>query len=264
MLHEAYLYLTTQCPAHVRGTGYLYEAIALTGRYARNRTNWQPHLKNSRKFVLSAAERCLDRELIVVLGAGLLLDIPLNELSDMFREVMLLDIVFLPGIRRALKRYDNVRLVEHDLTGVAKRLYRGRDLPEAAPAVPRIMEWAGLVVSLNILSQLAVVPREYIKNHLKGIDIGLLDAWCRHIVSAHYESMRSLSCPVCLVSDFRYTLRDSQGLALEQGSTIEGIELPEPDVCWDWDIAPLGELTRSYSRMLDVGAWHLKSGKTIL
>jgi hypothetical protein len=36
---------------------------------------------------------------VVVLGAGLLLDVPLNALSSLFREVVLVDIVFLPEVQ---------------------------------------------------------------------------------------------------------------------------------------------------------------------
>ena len=42
MLAEILTYLTTPCPGYVREMGYLYEAIAVQGRYRRNRASWQP------------------------------------------------------------------------------------------------------------------------------------------------------------------------------------------------------------------------------
>jgi len=272
MLSELFLYLTTSCPGKVRRMGYLYEAIALRARYGRNALSWQPHLENARRSVLTAAQRCRNCERAVILGAGLLLDVPLQELSGLFREVVLVDIVFLPEVRRKVKRYNNVRLVEHDVAGIAERLYQAvREkkarawqkeggkvcLPESVPGLPVGAGTAGLVVSLNILSQLAFVPKKYAANHLHDLDNELLNTWCRSMVELHYEWLKTLAGDVCLVSDFRYINKDRKGMIMEQGSTIEGIDLPVPDAVWAWDIAPLGELSRSYSRELVVGAWQV-------
>ena len=74
MLYELFTSLTTSCPAYVRHMHYLYEAIAMRGRYRRNRKAWQPHLDNSRAYLLAAAELCKSKSSIAVYGAGLLLD----------------------------------------------------------------------------------------------------------------------------------------------------------------------------------------------
>ncbi|HEY6011963.1 MAG TPA: hypothetical protein VIX18_10875, partial [Nitrospirota bacterium] len=75
MLSDLFSYLTSSCPTYVRNMDYLQETISMRGRAQRNRLAWQPHLDRSRAFVLSAAERCGNRGLVVVLGAGLLLDV---------------------------------------------------------------------------------------------------------------------------------------------------------------------------------------------
>ncbi len=230
-------------------------------RSRQNREAWQPHLDRTRGFVLSAAGKCRNRGRAVVLGSGLLLDVPLAELLSMFREVILIDIVFLPEARKGIKRYGNVRLIRLDVTNLAKRLYEGigqgvRDLPQAVPAVPEIDENTGLVVSLNILSQLWVIPRAYALRKLPRIDEEEVDDWCRQIVESHYAFLRSLPCDVCLVADHEFVKRDRAGGIVGRGSTIYGLDLPKADASWTWNIAPAGRSGQYVSKELNVGAWH--------
>jgi hypothetical protein len=242
---------------------YLYEAIAMRGRYRRNRDSWGPHLERTRQFVLSSASKCENRGKAVVLGAGLLLDVPLEELSAMFREVALVDIVFLPGVKRTARRFGNVKLLTHDATNVAERLHesirRGvPELPEPAPDVPELDGSTGLVVSLNILSQLWVMPRAYALGKMRGLDEERLDDWCGRVVESHYAFLRSLPCPVCLVADREFVKRDRDVRIVSRATTLFGLELPRPDESWTWNIAPLGEDRRGLSKELLVGAWHFR------
>jgi hypothetical protein len=264
MLSELFTYLTTPCPQYVRHMDYLSETIAMRQRYRRNRTSWQPHLESSRRFVLDAAGRCTHRSKVVILGAGLLLDVPLADLSEMFREVVLLDIVLLPEVRRMIKKYGNVKFIRNDVTNMAEKLYNNvrqglRELPGASPGIPDFVEHASLVVSLNILSQLWVVPRAYALRKLPTvIDEEQLEDWCRQIVESHYAFLQSLTCPVCLVADHEFVKRDRDGRIVSHGTTVAGFSLPDPQASWTWDIAPMGEDRRSISKELSVGAWYLR------
>jgi len=263
MISELFTYITTPCPRYVRHMDYLYEAIAMRGRYRRNRAAWKSHLDHTRRFALSAAEACTNRNKVVVLGAGLLLDVPLDELSTMFREVILSDIVFLPEVRRSVRHYSKVKLVQHDVTGMAEQLHanvlRGtRDLPWASPDVPAIDKDTNLVISLNILSQLWVMPRAYALKKLSELDEELIDDWCARTVEAHYAWLRSLPCAVCLVADQEFMKRDKEGKVVSQGSTIFGLALQEPDASWIWNIAPVREEGQYFSKELIVGAWLLR------
>lgn len=260
MLSELFTYLTTPCPRYVRHMDYLSEAIAMRGRHRRNRKAWQPHLENTKRVVLDAAGKCANRRKVVLLGAGLLLDVPLAKLSSLFHEVALLDIVFLPEVRRRARDCGNVRLVQHDVTNMAHALHenirRGlRELPGPVSDIPEIDESTGLVVSLNILSQLWVVPRAYALKKLPGIDREQIDEWCGRIVEAHYELLRSMKCGVCLVADHEFVKRDREGKIVSRGSTLFGLELPKPDESWTWNIAPISEGRQYLSKELMVGAW---------
>jgi hypothetical protein len=244
---------------------YLYEAIAMRSRYRRNQTAWRSHLEQTRGAILSAAERTLNRNKVVILGSGPLLDVPLDELAAMFCEVVLLDIVFLPEVFKRVKSYDNVRLVQHDVTNMAQRLYENirsgqSELPLAAPSVLPIDKNTGLVVSLNILSQLWVMPRAYALEKLRGLEEEAVDDWCEQITRSHYAFLQQLTCPVCLIGDHEFVKCDKEGKIVSRGSTIAGLSLPEPEASWTWNIIPLGEKERFLSKELKVGVWQM--GKT--
>ena len=262
MLYELFTSLTTPCPQYVRHMDYLHEIIEMKSRYRRNRAAWEPHLENTRRFVLSSAQGCRNRNKAVVLGSGLLLDVPLRELSSMFREVVLLDVVLLPEVIKSARKYDNVRIIQHDVTNVARRLHENiycgvYELPEASPSIPEIDVDTGLVVSLNILSQLWVIPRVYALKKLRNLDEDRLDDWCRQIVASHYAFLTSLPCQVCLIADHEFIQRDWQMTIISRGSTISGFNLPKPDASWSWNIVPLGrgDDRRFLSKELNVGAW---------
>jgi hypothetical protein len=262
MLIDLFTNLTTSCSPFVRRLGYLDETISMRGRYRRNRTAWQPHLDNTRRFVLAVADRIQNRDKVVILGSGLLLDVPLAELSAMFREVVLMDIVCLPEVRRQIKKYGNVSFIEHDVTNIAERFYTNRlqgipELPKAMPAPSDICKDTGLVISLNILSQLWVIPRTYASTQRPGFPHDQVEDWCRQIVETHYVSLASMSCDVCLVADHEFIKRDKGGTIISRASTLYGLVLPEPDVSWTWNIAPAENNGRSSSKELNVGAWHM-------
>ena len=263
MLLDLFTYLTTPCSTFIRRMGYLNEAIEMRGRARLHAAAWQLHLDNTRRFILSAAEKCRNRNKAVILGSGLLLDVPLAKISSMFREVVLMDVVCLPDAGKQIGQYSNVRFIEYDVTGIAEDLFRkGQrglpELPESGPSLPAVARDAGLVVSLNILSQLWVVPRAYASQRTRGLDEYAVDEWCGRIVAAHYALLRSLSCDVCLVADHEFVKRDSEGMVVSRGSTVYGLELPRPDASWTWNIAPIYKGSRSFSKDLTVGAWHIR------
>jgi hypothetical protein len=268
MLYELFTYLTTPCPQYVRHMDYLYEIIAMKSRYRHNRAAWESHLENTRQFVISAAQGCRNRSKAVILGAGLLLDVPLGELSSIFREVVLLDIVLLPEVLKSARKYDNIRIIQHDVTNVARRLHenilRGRhELPEALPAIPEIDEDTGLVVSLNILSQLWVMPRAYALNKLRNLDEDRLNDWCGKIVQSHFTFLTSLPFTICLIADHEFIQRDRQGTIVRRGSTISGFTLPPPHASWSWNIVPPSEDRQFLSKELNVGAWRTDNGNRL-
>ncbi len=259
MIFDLLTVFTTPLPPSLRALGYLDETLAMRRRARRNRDAWKPHLESTRRFVLAAAEKCRDRGKAVILGSGLLLDVPLAGLASMYREVLLVDVVCLPEVRKEIKRYPNVRFAGSDVSGVAELLHQNAKsgvsaLPEPSRDIAGCGD-ADFVVSLNILSQLWVLPRAYVGRHLRGISPEHVDEWCGRIVESHYVALRELSCDVCLVGDHEFVKRDREGNVISRGATVYGLLLPEPDTSWTWNIVPIGKDSPHASKELTVGAW---------
>ncbi len=188
MILELLEYLTTDCPADVRRLGYLKEAIAIKARYRRQCEAWGPHLARSRALVGDAAEHLARRRTALVLGSGLLLDIPLGALSASFDRVLLADLVHLRRARRIAARYPNVALVTADVTGLSAGFrdrvrsgWRGTPVPQ--PCLFHDDETIDLVVSANLMAQLPVMPAAALRR--AGRDDQTVQAFCRAVVEAH-------------------------------------------------------------------------------
>jgi hypothetical protein len=255
--------LTTRCPQYVRRMGYLSQMLALRGRHRRRRAGWQPHLYNTKKFILAAAGTCRKQDTVVVLGSGLLLDVPIEALADMFHEVVLVDVVHLPEVRKRIRRHKNVRTIRRDITSVAERLYwnvqQGQnELPASEPGIPGADTDIGLVISLNVLSQLTIQLQDYVRKKLPEHAEETITDWCDQIYESHYQALRALPIDVCLIADHEYVYRNREGNVIERGSTVGKVTLPEPDASWWWEIAPLGSASRYASKTLHVGAWHFR------
>ncbi len=262
MLYDLFTSFTTRCSPYLRRMGYLDEALAMRNRCRRRRSAWQPHLDCSKQFLLASAEKCPHRNKVVILGSGLLLDVPLAELSARFRQVVLMDVVCLPEVRKQLRAFPNVSFIEHEVTGVSEQLYKNKqqalaDLPEVPVPSSRHYTGADLVVSLNVLSQLWVVPRSYAVKQRPRVDPELLEEFCSRIVESHYSFLRSLRCAVCLIADHSFVKNEKNGNMISSDSSVYRLALPEPDARWTWNIAPFGSDHSSYSKDLIVGAWHL-------
>ncbi|HYD29414.1 MAG TPA: hypothetical protein VEB64_00940 [Azospirillaceae bacterium] len=239
MIREALGWLVTPCGPEARRLGYLSESLALAARRRRCRAAWQPHIDAAQGVVRDAVARCRGRGRVVVLGSGLLAEIPLEALAESFAEVMLVDMVHLPSVRRRARRLPNVRLVERDVTGTAEALAHGRR-PEPAP--PPLAEFAAdLAVSANLLSQLPLLP-------LERLDGPGAAAFARALIEGHLDWLKRLAPVACLITDVERLTVDGQGVR-DRSDALFGVELPPGGREWLWTVAPRPELFRDADRV---------------
>lgn len=246
MLRELLTLWTTACPPAIRRLGYLHGLIAVEARWRRCRQAWAPHLAATRAQVEQAVAAAPGRDLCVVVGAGLLLDVPLESLAAAFRRVVLVDVCWLRHSRRAARRFPNVELVSRDVTGVAAACLGASAIP-AVPAadIPHLAE-ADVVLSLNCLSQLPLNPRHALE-HLPEATPERLDAFCRAVIAAHVEALRSAPGLALLVTDVtaeRVLTRDGQRLSED---LLFGHPHPEGGAAWWWDLASAPEEDRRWN-----------------
>ncbi|UUX50991.1 hypothetical protein NUH88_04690 [Nisaea acidiphila] len=245
MIREWLTYLTTPCPAPYRRMGFLRECVGIESRYRRNRSNWAPHLERSRKLILGAAERCESRDTVLIFGAGLLYDVPLSGLLGRFDKVILADLLFMGPARRAARENPRLELVTLDVTASLAALAEGRTEVGSPPAYlddPTI----SLVVSANVLSQLPIVPNEYLEERFGQSDAAAEELG-RKLIRAHLDYLAAFSCPVALITDEARIVRDSTGSETATVSALHDVALPDGGESWNWEICPLGEIDRHHS-----------------
>jgi hypothetical protein len=245
MLAEMLLYRLTRAEPWAQALGYREGAVRLWSRHGRCRRSWRPHLDNTRRFVTESADAAPGRRTALVLGSGLLADLPLGALAAKFARVVLVDVVHLPTVRWRTRRMANVTHAVADLTGVARRLAAGDPAPEPGSDFGLDDPSVDFVVSLNLVSQLPLAPAEWLE--ARGMSEAEAVAYGARIVTAHFAHLRRFSCPVCVVGDRTRSYVDLSGRTIETDDALYGVAPPPADREWDWELAPLGEQDKNYA-----------------
>ncbi|MBL6946122.1 MAG: hypothetical protein ISR47_05755 [Rhodospirillales bacterium] len=228
--------------------GYLREIIGTQSRYRRCRKSWETHLNETRSAILAAAQRTVSRKKIAVFGSGLLFDVPLADLAEMFEEVILVDIFHMPTVSQAAAKYENVRLVTHDISGVVAPLWEARSrgtyaIPKPFADLPE--SDADLIVSVNLLTQLPYIPRRFLQKNQPAVSEEDANKFSRDIMVHHVDQLSGASGNICLITEVEH-LVCAGDQEIERSDPIQGIFLGTPDREWFWDIAPHPELHRQY------------------
>jgi hypothetical protein len=251
MIPEAIEYLATPCSRPLRGMGYLRELMGIRGRAWRCWDAWKPHLEKSKAIIRQATAQCSQRRKAVILGSGMLYDVPVEELSASFREVLLVDIVhplknWLPSFR-----HKNLRRITADVTETAEEVFRvaklaGGDLPRTEPSLFLDDPEVDLVVSLNLLSQVPVIPTEYLER------VGVhppeaLQAFARHLIASHLAYLQRFNGTVALITDVEKITLNRAGTVVGKSSLLRGAPFAFEGETWTWRLAPRPEAHPDYS-----------------
>lgn len=246
MLAEILLYRLTRAEPWAHALGLREGAVRLWSRHARCRKIWAPHLEKTRRFVAQAAEAVPGRGTALVLGSGLLADVPLEALRARFARVVLVDAVHLPIVRWRLRRATGVEFAVADLTGTAAGLARGDAPPEPGSRFGLDDATVDFVVSLNLVSQLPLAPFDWLVDRLGWAEEAAA-AYARRVVDAHFAHLAQFRAPVCVIGDAARSFVDRAGRTAETEDALWGHRPPAADAEWSWDVAPLGEHDRNFT-----------------
>tara|TARA_R110002096_G_scaffold436105_1_gene668005 strand:+ start:6842 stop:7597 length:756 start_codon:yes stop_codon:yes gene_type:complete len=251
MIIEALQHFLTPAPKYVKDMGYVREAIAIEARYKRCAGDWQPHLEKCKSLILAGVGRLPAGSTVMILGSGGLHDVPVEVLLDRGLHVTCVDIVHLPKVENS---YPGITFVTRDITGMIEPLFNAVKKGTRVQADP---EWEflrapDLIISLNLLSQLAMKLVDYAQTY--GDDLGV--NFSDNILKAHVDWLRNQQTNTLLISDISRDYYQGQRL-VETIPSLPKLALSEPDETWVWDIAPEGEADREISIKHNVGAWTL-------
>ena len=245
MLIENLIYLFTPCSPMVKEMGYLRESVSIMSRYSRCKRDWFNHLRKSKATIENAIGQAPANGKVIIFGAGLGYDLPLTQLTSHFSQVLLVDLVHTLPIKGKALVNRNVELVVRDVTESLTNIYEGRDEiyePRGFLEDKKV----GLVISLNLLSQLASLPVRFLKKH-HGISENEADLISQKIIQAHLTYLQKFDTNVCLVTDIERQVKGLDGEQIAKFSALHDVQVPWNGTTWLWNIAPLGEEDAEYS-----------------
>ena len=185
-----------------RRLGYIADQQGIINRYLREQGGWDSHLMRTREYILEGVKAAAP-ETVTILGSGWLLDVPLQELASITGHINLVDINHPSQIRRKVCEFKNVSLVEDDITGgVAAMIPRivkeginpgTLEVPLYDPTYIR-----GMVISVNILTQLDMLPADYLAGKCECSNEELR-AFRRRIQESHIDFLKQQTS--LLISD---------------------------------------------------------------
>jgi len=250
---EWFKYLSTPCMPYARKMGYLTEAIAMQSRHKRCYRQWQSHFQSCQNAILEAVSQCQQNRHLVIMGAGSLADIPLAQLAEKFQQVDLVDLVFLKPARQTAKQYANVTLIEADVSGVLSQVCVGEKTnPDKAYWLPDQLGQVDAVVSLNLATQLPLIPVRWLMKHVEMSEAAA-DRLGKSLIEAHLKQLNEFSGVKCLIADRQIQEYNAEGTLLDQFDATWDICLPDLSSAWDWEVIPLGESVHKTRQINRVG-----------
>lgn len=256
MIWEAWQYVTTPVALpYVRPMGFLKEVIATAARGKRCQKHWSPHYQSCRNSILQAADACPQHRHLLIFGAGSLQDIPLDVLSRRFERITLVDLVFLNAARSKAALYPNVYLSEHDVSESLVDIYAGK-IKVSDP-----VRWLNdpeidLVVSLNLLTQLPLMPVKWLESH-GSFNEHQTEKLGQELMNSHFQYLQKFKTKkdavVCLIADRRIRRLGSCGRQITVFDPWWDVPQPAVQEEWDWQVMPFGESSKGYSQIHSVG-----------
>ena len=222
--------------------GYFSYQEGLIHRHLHQDNGWQDHLNNCRHYILKAVSIVKPHK-ITVLGSGWLLDFPLMEIVEMKIPVTLIDIIHPPEVIKQVSSLKNVELIEEDITGgITHEIWKKtgsipifrklKTLDDIKIPRFRFPNDPGLVISLNILSQLDVLPVKYLKKKSK-MNESQFQCFREEIQRKHIECLQKYNAVV--ITDTEEIFYNKSGGTSAVKTVIAEIPLGNYKEEWTWN-----------------------------
>lgn len=248
--------------------GFIGDQLGIAHRFHTEGTGWSHHLsKTGSSIVSSLTDSSKNR--IAILGSGWLLDIPLEKILQLVVHIYLVDINHPKPIRHKWEKNPKITFIEADVTGGGATLFwdilKGKvDESEALKAAAELKTGldipdVDLIFSVNILSQLANIPAERVKDHNK-LSPGVASQLVNCIQQNHLEWLRSKNG--ILIADFEEELYNEEDrlCGVNQLCYISPKEWQQIDR-WRWKFDSRMTYRSDFKTYLQVGLFHSITSK---
>ncbi|HEY8272605.1 MAG TPA: hypothetical protein VIG33_17055 [Pseudobdellovibrionaceae bacterium] len=254
MILEWLEYLKTQGNQTAKDWGYLYQNVSLKFRSRRCAKSWQSHINAAHQLIREHLEK-LQPKTVMIIGSGLLLEIPIQDLMNKVEKIYLVDLVHAKEIRKLAAKNKKIELIERDISSLLDVLKQGlgsfqlKTLPwNKLPAwdLPPV-DW---VISANLMSQIPLMiserlpmsPEAYVK-------------FAKSVRDQHIERLLEQAPQVLLFADFETHYIDREGQRIKTEDYQVNLKSLKYDREWLWEISPFGETSRDYKIEMLVKAY---------
>ena len=214
--------------------GLIYHHLSQEG-------GWNSHLKNCREFILMSFE-FYKPSVVTVLGSGWLLDFPLKEIAGKVSQVNLVDIIHPPEVISQVAEIKNVILRDDDISGglisevwqkagTRSVLNKLRSIGEIEPPGYKPLFEPGMVVSLNILTQLESLPVRLLKKKAIADEESYLN-FRKKIQQDHITFLKKHQS--VLITDLSEVVTESSGRVTEINSVLADLPVGHIRKEWTW------------------------------
>ena len=248
--------------------GFIGDQLGIAHRYHTEGTGWSHQLSKTGSSIISSLKDN-SKSRIAILGSGWLLDIPLEKILQLVDHIYLVDINHPKPIRHKWENNSKITFIETDVTGGGTTLFwnilKGK-IDEAEALKIALELKAGLDIptvdltfSVNILSQLAHIPAESVKDHNK-LSPGIASQLVNRIQQNHLEWLQSRNG--ILIADFEEELYDEEDLlcGVNQLCFISPKEWQQVDR-WRWKFDSHMTYRSDFKTYLQVGLFHPVTSK---
>jgi hypothetical protein len=222
--------------------GYYSYQQGLIYRHLNQGDGWVSHEEHCRKFILQAVDHYKPRKL-TVLGSGWLLDLPLAEIAERVGTIILTDIVHPPEVISQASKMKNVKLSCEDITGglieevwrkTGKRAIFNKLSTLDGIIIPgyQAVEDPGLIVSLNILTQLETLPERLLRKKAR-VSEEEFNKFRKDVQSRHLQFLEKH--PSVLISDVSEIFIDTTGKKEEKITALIDLPAAKTREEWEWN-----------------------------
>lgn len=262
MIRELLTYLFERpLLSEARTFGHLSESISLLSRESRCQKSWLPHRTQCKNFIKDHLKLASHFDSVLVLGSGPLHEIPIEELSKAFKKVTLVDIVHLKNTKDSVAHLKNLEFVEHDITELEHSLHFDKMLIDHVPQKFLDQDW-GLVLSVNLMSQLPIHLEKYIQKKLKNKFTDLeISGYLQNSTRNHLKYLNLFNTTVLMITDTEVIYCDKNDNVIQIDKNYDHLSLPEKILSWNWNLAPIPEFQKDVAIKMKVGAFAIKKQK---
>lgn len=190
---------------------FISDQAGIMQRYIREKQNWDIHLNEVKNFIKHSS-KTKKKNKVVVFGSGWLLDLPLIDLSENFKKVVLIDIYHPKQIQKKAKQFPNITVQTDDLTGgLIDFFYNHKKQKVLISTIEsfkyKIPKNTDFVISLNIMCQLHIILIDYLRKHNRysNQELKMIE---KQIQLSHINILPKEKS--CLITDFEEEIYDEE------------------------------------------------------